>query len=180
MLTRCKAAKPSLPSFWTPSLTPDVQNSGLPPVTKKVKTVPTCPASAEHDPHPLSLQKLSTIQFNETTDASTKEAVRTCPSCLKTLSNASSPVMADKCGHVLCLSCVKQFLLPSEKQQAREAESPIACFVCSTPVAVATKPGKGSAKDALPTGLVKLKSEGTGFSARGSRTVEKSSVGFQC
>ncbi|KAL7940914.1 hypothetical protein V8C42DRAFT_336208 [Trichoderma barbatum] len=176
-----KAAKPSLPSFWTPSLTPDVQNSGLPPVTKKAKTMPTCPASAEHDAHPFSLQKLLKIEFNETTDSATKEPLRTCPSCLKTLSNSSSPVMAEKCGHVLCLSCVKQFLLPSEKLQTQETESHIACFVCSSPVAVVTKPTKpSSSKDSLPTGLIKLKSEGTGFSARGSRTVEKSSVAFQC
>ncbi|KAH6604081.1 zinc finger containing [Trichoderma cornu-damae] len=179
-----KAAKPSLPSFWTPSLTPDVQDSGLPPPAKKAKTTPTCPAAAEHDPHPLSLQNLLTIQFNETTDSSTKETVRTCPSCLKTLSNASTPIMAEKCGHVLCFSCVKQFLLPSEKQQAREPESHIACFVCSAPIAVTTKPTKptktSTSKDSLPVGLVKLKSEGTGFSARGSRTVEKTSVAFQC
>ncbi|KAL7929477.1 hypothetical protein V8C35DRAFT_195247 [Trichoderma chlorosporum] len=176
-----KAAKPSLPSFWTPSLTPDVQNSGLAPVVKKAKTMPTCPASAEHDAHPFSLQKLLKIEFNETTDSATKEPLRTCPSCLKTLSNASSPIMAEKCGHVLCSSCVKQFLLPSEKLQAQEPETKIACFVCSTPVAVVTKPAKASGpKDSLPTGLIKLKSEGTGFSARGSRTVEKSSVGFQC
>lgn len=183
MLTNNKqAAKPTLPSFWTPSLTPDVRNSDLPPVTKKTKTTPTCPASSEHHPHSLSLQKLLTIQFNETTDDSTKETHRTCPSCLKTLSNALSPVMAEKCGHVLCLNCVKKFVLPSGKQQAKEEdEAPIACFVCSTPVAVTTKHGKSSSsKDALPTGLVKLKSEGTGFSARGSRTVEKSSVAFQC
>ncbi|KAK4059561.1 hypothetical protein Trihar35433_10837 [Trichoderma harzianum] len=176
-----KAAKPTLPSFWTPSLTPDVQNSGLAPVAKKAKTTPTCPASAEHDAHPFSLQKLLKIEFNETTDSATKESRRTCPSCLKTLSNASSPIMADKCGHVLCFSCVKQFLLPSEKQQTQEAETNIACFVCSTPVAVVTKPTKiSSAKDSLPTGLIKLKSEGTGFASRGSRTVEKSSVAFQC
>ncbi|KAL6862126.1 hypothetical protein J3F83DRAFT_746808 [Trichoderma novae-zelandiae] len=179
-----KAAKPTLPSFWTPSLTPDVQNSGLAPVTKKAKTTPTCPASAEHDPHPLSLQKLLTVAFNETTDSSTKQPLRTCPSCLKALSNASSPVMAEKCGHVLCFSCVKQFLLPSQKAQGapEETGSHIACFVCSAPVAVtSSKPAKSSSpKDPLPTGLIRLKSEGTGFSARGSRTVEKSSVAFQC
>ncbi|UKZ78108.1 hypothetical protein TrVFT333_005842 [Trichoderma virens FT-333] len=176
-----KAAKPSLPSFWTPSLTPDVQNSGLAPVAKKAKTMPICPASAEHDAHSFSLQKLLKIEFNETTDSATKESLRTCPSCLKTLSNASTPIMAEKCGHVLCFSCVKQFLLPSEKLQAQEEEERIACFICSSPVAVVTKPTKiSSPKDALPTGLIKLKSEGTGFSARGSRTVEKSSVAFQC
>ncbi|KAL7918521.1 hypothetical protein ACQKWADRAFT_303908 [Trichoderma austrokoningii] len=178
-----KAAKPTLPSFWTPSLTPDVRNSDLAPVAKKAKTTPTCPASSEHHAHSLSLQKLLTIQFSETTDDATRETHRTCPSCLKTLSNALSPVMAEKCGHVLCLNCVKKFLLPSGKQQVKDDDDadPIACFVCSTPVAVTTRHGKpSSAKDALPTGLVRLKSEGTGFSARGSRTVEKSSVGFQC
>ncbi|KAF4510411.1 hypothetical protein G6O67_002299 [Ophiocordyceps sinensis] len=60
-----KAAKPTLPSFWTPSLTPDVQDS------------------------------LVTVHFNEDVGEPNETNRYTCPSCLKTLSNSSKPVMAE-------------------------------------------------------------------------------------
>ncbi|KFG83331.1 zinc finger containing protein [Metarhizium anisopliae] len=173
-----RAAKPSLPSFWTPSLTPDVQDSKLPAENKATKTTPTCPASTEDNPHDISMQKLVTIQFQEGRDQSTKGGQWTCPSCLKTLSNSSSPVMAQQCGHVLCLSCVKKFLIPASKEVSAQ-EVPLMCYVCETPIA-----GKSAKHDPstskLPVGLVLLKSEGTGFSARGSNTVERAGVAFQC
>ncbi|KOS18408.1 Nitric oxide synthase-interacting protein -like protein [Escovopsis weberi] len=176
-----KSSKALLPSFWTPSLTPSAQDSKLPPVAKQVKTKPMCPASMANDPHFLSLHKVITINFEEEKGAN-DGSKRICPSCRKVLSNALSPVMADKCGHVLCLSCVKQFLLlpaKANKDAAEDAGQPIHCFVCEAPAAVRSSKNP-HAKDALPTGLVKLKSEGTGFSARGSSTVEKSGTVFQC
>ncbi|KAK5988773.1 E3 ubiquitin-protein ligase CSU1-like protein [Cladobotryum mycophilum] len=168
-----KSSKPSLPSFWTPSLTPDVQNSKLPPVTKEAKTKPICPASTENNPHALSLQKLVTINFEEEED-SNKNKKTICPSCRKVLTNASNPVMAEKCGHVLCLSCVKQFLIPTTKKKDVAEDESIRCFVCDMPAGVKSSSKNPDAKDSLPVGFVKLKSEGTGFSARGSSTVEKS------
>ena len=124
------------------------------------------------------MQKLVTIQFNEETDDKSKNARRICPACMKILSNASNPVMAQQCGHVLCLSCVKKFLLPTEKQPSTEKETPIACYVCETPVAGRSREGDSAGK--LPAGLVNLRSEGTGFSSKGANTVEKSGVNFQC
>jgi nitric oxide synthase-interacting protein len=174
-----QAAKPTLPSFWTPSLTPEVHANKLSPTTKKEKTTPTCPASAPDDPHPISMQNLITINFNEEDDSTTKGKRRTCPSCLKVLSNASGPIMAKQCGHVLCQSCVKKFLIPSGKKPPTEDEPPLTCYVCDTPLS--SKPQKRDAAhgDLVP-GLVALRSEGTGFSARGTSTVNKIGVAYQC
>ncbi|KAK7403609.1 hypothetical protein QQX98_010621 [Neonectria punicea] len=174
-----KAAKPTLPSFWTPSLTPDVQTSKLPPAAKKEKVVPICPASARDDPHPLSMQNLITINFNEEDDSSSGGKRRTCPSCLKVLSNSSNPMMAKECGHVLCHGCVKNFMIPSGKKASSEDEPPASCYVCDVPLS--SKPQKRDAAqdDSIP-GLIMLQSEGTGFSARGTSTVERTGIAFQC
>lgn len=125
------------------------------------------------------MQKLITIHFDEQVDPSTKDKRRTCPSCRKILSNASAPIMAKRCGHVLCQKCVKQFLIPHGKHPESDQDAIITCFVCDEPVAVVPSAESGP-KPHLPTGFVPLRSEGTGFSARGSSTVEKSGVAFQC
>ncbi|KAL2202017.1 RING finger domain-containing protein [Sarocladium strictum] len=171
-----KAAKPTLPSFWTPSLTPDVNSSKLKPTSAEAKTTPTCPASNDTNAHPLSMQKLIELHFDESTtdEGGTNERRRICPSCRKILSNSSNAIMAKPCGHVLCLKCVRQFLAP----KGRPEGEPVACFTCDSPVS-GKAPGTGE-KDALPLGLVPLKSEGTGFSASGGSTIKKSSVAFQC
>ncbi|KAI6751245.1 hypothetical protein HG530_014159 [Fusarium avenaceum] len=170
-----KAAKPHLPSFWTPSLTPDAQSSKLPPVVKKDKAVPSCPASSPENPHPITLQNLVTINFNE--EETPKGKQRTCPSCLKMLTNASNPMMTKQCGHVLCHSCIKQFMIPSKKSSSEDA--PPTCYVCDVPLPSKSQKQYGATDSLLP-GLIALQSEGTGFSARGGNTVERSSVAFQC
>lgn len=171
-----------MPSFWTPSLTPDAtKETKLLEASKKVKPVAICPASASDSPHALTLQHLISIQFEMHTDSSESAAgTRRCPSCRKTLTNASSPAMAIKCGHVLCLSCIKQFMMPPKDATAAAAaaETPVGCFVCDTPLAFAAD--KDAPKSALPSGMIALRSEGTGFSARGGNTVERSNVAFQC
>ncbi|OAA54426.1 zinc finger containing protein [Cordyceps fumosorosea ARSEF 2679] len=177
-----KAAKLSLPSFWTPSLTPDAtKDARLLEASKKTKPVAVCPASPSDSPHALTMQSLITIHFDVQPDPSRPETTtRVCPSCRKALTNASSPAMAVKCGHVLCLNCVKQFVKPPSKQPAKGATTdvPAACFVCDTPLAwLADGPASGST---LPSGMIALKSEGTGFSARGGNTVERTNVAFQC
>ncbi|UNI19682.1 hypothetical protein JDV02_005854 [Purpureocillium takamizusanense] len=175
-----KAAKPTLPSFWTPSLTPDVHDSKLPNAVRKDKAVPICPSAPDDLPHPISLHKLITVNFKEETDPSTKSDRRICPSCLKALSNTSNAVMTEQCGHVLCMSCVKKFLIPPKKTSKQEGEeAPIMCYVCDTLVTgKASKHRESSA--ALPPGLIALKSEGTGFSARGANVVAKLGEAFQC
>ncbi|KAF5624034.1 RING finger domain protein [Fusarium sp. NRRL 52700] len=172
-----QAAKPHLPSFWTPSLTPDAQSSKLPPVAKKDKTVPTCPASAFDRPHPITMQNLITINFNE--EETSKGKQRTCPSCLKMLTNASNPMMTRECGHVLCHSCAKQFMIPSSKATSSEDAQTLTCYVCDVPLASKSHKTDTAIGSSI-SGLIALQSEGTGFSAHGGNTVERSSVAFQC
>lgn len=141
--------------------------------------MPTCPASTEDNPHTLSMQKLITLQFDEVEDETTKKKTKTCPSCRKALNNASNAIMAKACGHVLCLACVKLFFAPPKKKASPETEEePLLCFVCEA--SLGPRATTADTKDALPAGLVLLKSEGTGFSAKGGNTIEKSGVNFQC
>lgn len=55
---------------------------------------------------------------------------------------------------------------------------PVMCFVCDTVLEFAADAGES--KMSLPSGMIALKSEGTGFSARGGSTVERTNVAFQC
>lgn len=87
--------------------------------------------------------------------------------------------MANKCGHVLCMNCVKNFLLPPKKETIKE-DMPIMCFVCDIPAAIVSPELHAASDKTLPVGLVALRSEGTGFSAKGTNTVQKSNVEFQC
>ena len=87
--------------------------------------------------------------------------------------------MAKKCGHVLCFSCVKQFLLPSRKKSNAD-DHLIACYVCNAPIKSTPSSAVLDSTDALPSGLVALKSEGTGFSARGNGQVKRTDVAFKC
>lgn len=157
-------------------MTPDVQSSKIKPTTVEVKTTPTCPASNDDNAHALSMQKLIDLHFDEATteESGISEKRRLCPSCRKVLSNSSNAIMAKPCGHVLCLKCVRQFLAPKGRPEGEL----VACFTCDSPVS--GKTAHTGEKDALPAGLVPLKSEGTGFSARGASTIKKSSVAFQC
>lgn len=88
--------------------------------------------------------------------------------------------MAVKCGHVLCFGCVKQFLIPPGQKQHSDPNYSITCFVCDIPLDIKLSKVGETARAHLPTGLVALKSEGTGFSAKGTNTVEKSGTAFQC
>lgn len=172
-----QSSKPTLPSFWSPTVTPSSNSSNtLHEVKKKVKTQPTCPSSSEDKPHHYSLHTLVTVNFTEETDSNTKKPQRICPACKKGLSNSSRAMLAKPCGHVLCKSCVDQFMKPS-------AEEPVRCFVCETDLTDRKESGKreGKAeKEKIRPGLVELRREGTGFSAGGSNQVKKDAVTFRC
>jgi nitric oxide synthase-interacting protein len=145
-------------------------------VKKKVKTQPTCPSSTEDNPHPYSLHTLITVNFTEETDSNTNKPQRICPACTKGLSNSSRATLAKPCGHVLCKSCVDQFMKPSGSE-------PVRCYVCEADVTEnnhsSKKEGKAE-KERIRPGLVELRREGTGFSAGGSNQVKKDTVNFQC
>ncbi|KAI1144606.1 ENOS interacting protein [Hypoxylon sp. FL0543] len=144
-----KAARPTLPSFWTPSVTPSSNTKdALHQVSKKAKSAPVCPASKEDDPHAYSLHTLVTVNFTEEEEeeadsagirggssGSRKRRIRVCPACKKGLNNASKAMLAKPCGHVLCRQCVDKFMRPSRHHRhdphapAGEAEK-IRCYVC--------------------------------------------------
>ncbi len=182
-----KAAKPTLPSFWVPSITPSSnKNDVLYEVKKKTKTTPLCPASREDRSHNISLHTLVTIHFTEEQEqeahAKPKTQQRICPACKKGLSNSSRAVLARPCGHVLCKSCVSKFMKPTHDPHDPDSGS-IRCYVCDADLSEKKKPdkpGKGD-KEKIRPGLVELRSEGTGFSAGGVNQVKKDVAGgFQC
>jgi len=142
-------------------------------VKKKVKTQPVCPASAEDKPHYYSLHTLITVNFTEETDSSTKKTQRICPACKKGLSNSSRATLAKPCGHVLCKSCVDQFMKPS-------GDEPVRCYVCEADLTEKKESAKKEGKEKIRPGLVELRREGTGFSAGGSNQVKKDAVTFRC
>ncbi|KAI0014186.1 hypothetical protein F4779DRAFT_210792 [Xylariaceae sp. FL0662B] len=187
-----KAAKPTLPSFWAPSITPSSNTKdALHEVAKKTKSSPVCPASPEERPHAYSLHTLVTVNFTEEEEEenggqSKRRRIRVCPSCKKGLTNASKAMLAKPCGHVICQNCVDKFMRPSKHHDphapAVDADD-LRCYVCETNLSEknSSNNDKGKKdKEKIRPGLVELRSEGTGFSAGGTSQVQKAGVAFQC
>ncbi|KAF6843668.1 Nitric oxide synthase-interacting protein-like protein [Colletotrichum musicola] len=176
-----KASKGALPSFWTPSQTPDAdaarQAVGLP---QNTKLTPICPASSESSQHSYSLKNFIHLNFKEEVDPKTAIGRRMCPSCLKTLGNASRPQLARKCGHVICRSCAVKLMAPDKSKGSFPQQN--VCYVCDAVLMSDASSSRGKQQEQEFPGLIELRSEGTGFSARGSNKVEKSGgvAGFQC
>ncbi|KAI0906751.1 hypothetical protein F4824DRAFT_426911 [Ustulina deusta] len=189
-----KAARPTLPSFWVPTVTPSSNTRDtLHEVVKKTKTKPICPASPEDKPHTYSLHSLVSVRF-ATEDDDDKQSkngkgIRICPSCKKGLGNSSKAMLAKPCGHVLCGSCVGKFMKPNKHHDphATEADA-LRCYVCDADLTGHRGPGRkenhtDQKKDneKIRPGLVELRSEGTGYSAGGANQVRKNGVAtFQC
>ncbi|KAK1975516.1 RING finger domain-containing protein [Colletotrichum cereale] len=177
-----KASKEKLPSFWTPSQTPDADAArkavGVAAVPRKIKPEPVCPASPDILQHPYSLKSLIPLNFREEPDPKTNNNRRICPSCVKTLGNASRPLLAEKCGHVICRNCAAKFMAPVKGSNVQLQEN--ACYVCDARLTTGSSDGKQKQRKQEFAGLIELRSEGTGFSARGASKVEKSGVAFQC
>lgn len=182
-------AKPSLPSFWVPSVTPTSNTKDqLHEVKKKAKTAPVCPSSQENNMHHYSLHTLVTINFTEEESRDAKTKTRICPSCKKGLTNASKAMLAKPCGHVLCKACATQFMKPSgpvdphADPEGADEPNTVRCYVCDADVT--DRPPKKSSekkeKEKIRPGLVELKSDGTGFSAGGTNQVKRSGTAFQC
>lgn len=184
-----KAAKPKLPSFWTPSITPTSNTKDvLHDVTKKAKTAPICPESQENSPHAYSMATLVTVHFTEEDDEKTRRKERLCPSCKKGLTNASRAMLTKPCGHVLCGSCVSKFMRSTGHHDPHADQvdpEGLRCYVCDTDLVDRStkdnndKPKKKD-KEKIKPGLVELRCEGTGFSASGVNQVNKIGVAFQC
>ncbi|KAH7117807.1 zinc finger-containing protein [Dendryphion nanum] len=176
------AAKPQLPSFWAPSQTPESNHIR----TKEAKRAPVCPSSDPAKPHVIALKTLTSVRFTmekgaEGGKGKEGKEIATCPSCRKALSNATKAMLAIPCGHVLCKPCVDKFLKP-ELRHARHAHEGgpepevIACFVCDEELVV----GGGTKKDkkGIKSGLVEIRSEGTGFAGGGKNMVKREGVAF--
>ncbi|KAI1747130.1 hypothetical protein F4782DRAFT_535726 [Xylaria castorea] len=186
-----KAAQPTLPSFWVPSITPSSNTrEALHEVVRKTKANPICPASPEDKPHAYSLHALVSVHFTtEEGDKPSKDGktLRICPSCKKGLSNSSKATLAKPCGHVLCGSCVGKFM-KSNHHDPHATDHALRCYVCDTDLTdrgsrshEESSKGKKKDKDRIRPGLVELRSEGTGYSAGGANQVRKNGVAaFQC
>ncbi|KAI2638256.1 hypothetical protein GGS21DRAFT_464079 [Xylaria nigripes] len=183
-----KAAQPSLPSFWVPSVTPSSNTRDtLHEVVKKTKSSPICPASPEDKPHTYSLHSLVSLHF--TTEDENDKNQRICPSCKKSLGNSSKATLAKPCGHVLCGSCVDKFMKPNKDHNPHATQTEnLRCYVCDADLTdhvdgshVENKKSKKKDQDRIRPGLVELRSEGTGYSAGGVSQVRKNGVAaFQC
>ena len=195
LLARAKilqSAKPTLPSFWVPSLTPSTNpNYGV----KPQKLSPLCPASSLENKHVLSLKSIVSIKFktipNNSSSAESQPIV--CPACDKNLSNTIKAVLTIPCGHVLCKPCASKFMSPDKgppdphaSPTEKKDKSQVLCYVCETDLTnreSEVKPGKNGSKTdkvEVKPGLVVLKSEGTGFAGGGDNMVQRKGVAFQC
>lgn len=179
-----------LPAFWVPGKIPSAQK----PELKAPKLHPTCPAAAADKPHDISLKSLVNVQFTEagedksTTSSDATTPTRTCPSCNKTLSNATKAVLAKPCGHVLCKPCSDKFQRAAERSAHDKVhDETVRCYVCQEDVTTSVGKGKeGDEKkkekkrDKIERGLVELCSDGTGFASGGTNMVKRQGVAFQC
>ncbi|ORZ00409.1 hypothetical protein BCR43DRAFT_140319 [Syncephalastrum racemosum] len=145
---KAEASKSKLGSFWLPSLTPEAAKQYKDEI-KPVNTQTMCLATK--DPHPVSIKSLIDVKFQY--ESETKKAQ--CPSCLKTLSNASKFSVMRHCGHVLCNACADMFVKKSKK-----------CYVCEK---------KTKSKD-----IIDMSPEGTGFASGSKAAVaQKWDIAFQ-
>jgi nitric oxide synthase-interacting protein len=180
-----------LPAFWVPAKIPAAQKAEL----KAPKLHPTCPAAAADKPHDISLKSLVNVRFTEASEGkdttansdSSATPTRTCPSCNKTLSNATKAVLAKPCGHVLCKPCSDKFQRAAEKSAHDKVyDEAVRCYVCQedvTPSVAKKREGddkKKDKKDKVEKGLVELCSDGTGFASGGANMVKRQGVAFQC
>ena len=166
-------------SFWVPGVDgAETNGDGVQHAKKPEKLAPLCPASTPARKHGFSLKTLVGVRFSEDVDERTGEVVKVCPSCKKGLGNSSRAVLAKPCGHVLCGSCVGQFM-------KGEKGAKVLCYVCETDVTEkAAKEGEGEKKhkdkEKIRPGLVEISCEGTGFAGGGTNVTKRQGVAFQC
>jgi nitric oxide synthase-interacting protein len=199
--------KTSEASFWIPSASSTTNTHAI----KASKNLhPVCPASSSETQHTYSLKTLIPVAFTETSSSkNVEEPTRSCPSCQKSLTNTSRPMLgtASGCGHVVCGICADLFS-NSEKSSAEKptaktngdageevtATGRLVCFVCeaglsgysvnepeSTESEKASGKKRKHEKKAKTGRLVEISCEGTGFAGGGSTNLAKrEGVAFQC
>ena len=186
-----QSAKPSLPSFWVPSLTP---SSTLGRNIKPQKLQPFCPASTETSTHPLSLKSLISVSFSTSgpeSGTSDNSPHRICPACKRALNNGVKAMLTIPCGHVICKACVDKFMSPVEQAPDPHAVNEnsgntgeMRCYVCDQDLTDRWKAKEGKLekqeKNSVKPGLVEIAGEGTGFASGGKNMAKREGVAFQC
>jgi nitric oxide synthase-interacting protein len=176
-------------SFWVPGVDVSEANEHSAKRAKPEKLAPLCPASTPSTKHTYSLKTLVAVGFSEDKDSKTGETIRICPSCKKGLSNSSRAMLAKPCGHVLCGSCVDQFMKPLDPDKAGskvgEDRAKVLCYVCETDLTEkkaknADDSVKHKDKEKIRHGLTEISCEGTGFAGGGANITKKAGVAFQC
>ncbi|GAB5593130.1 hypothetical protein Unana1_08030 [Umbelopsis nana] len=108
---KAEEAKPKLPSFWLPSLTPSTDKTDEKEQPEKLHTL--CVAA---EPHPVTIKSLIAVKF---TNEDEKSNHPICPACMKGLNNGTKISILRKCGHVICNKCIDSFVKKSQT-----------CYVC--------------------------------------------------
>ncbi|KMP00710.1 hypothetical protein CIRG_00852 [Coccidioides immitis RMSCC 2394] len=185
---RSESAKPQMPSFWIPSLTPSTENGAND--AKPAKLSPICPASTPTNKHGYSLKYLVSVNFSEVKDDQSGEMIRVCPSCKRALKNGVKAMLTKPCGHVICKPCVEKFMTPhkdpdphAQDPEETERHGRMLCYVCETDITErkSKKDGKKDKdKEKIRPGLVAICSEGTGFAGGGANLAKKAGTAFQC
>ena len=100
-------------------------------------------------------KKRKRVEANKTKSENAMDGLFECASCSKVLTNATKCGCLRKCGHILCLQCIKQFVSKSKS-----------CTVCDEPC--------------KKKHVIMLLCGGTGFSAHGNQMeATKKAVAFQ-
>lgn len=179
-----------------------VEKEDIIPSSKHRKLHPICPSASSKDTHSLSLKTLVAINFTTslassnksrtnsiTTESHGENATIICPACKKGLSASSKAILTVPCGHVLCKTCVDEFMKPKALQSAGEhsipiqEDLPLMCYVCQTDLSEHGKRKQKdvkNCKDKIQPGLVELSSQGTGFASGGKAMIDKDGIAFQC
>ncbi|KAF2763421.1 hypothetical protein EJ05DRAFT_472327 [Pseudovirgaria hyperparasitica] len=183
---RARSSTKHMPSFWLPSQLPKAHASAQ----AAVKRAPICPSSPADAPHVLSLKTLVTVSFHTQEKEGAKGAERSCPACMRTLSNASKAVLAVPCGHVVCKPCAGKFMNKEKKIDVHDIEAKVGevrCYTCEADLSgrkeKKSKEGREEGKknkEKIRPGLVEMNTEGTGFAGGGKNVVKKEGVVFQC
>ncbi|MCJ1424782.1 hypothetical protein MMC29_002670 [Sticta canariensis] len=167
-----KYSKPTLPSFWVPSLTLSSNGTVNTATLKASKLSPFCP---------LLVKNPSSIFPQVSTLIS--------PACKRVLSNTLKAMLPIRCGHILCKPCTGKFMVSAKGPPdplAPEEEHHISCYVCDADLSGKThvkcnkEVSKGTTKAGPMAGLVEINSEGTGFAGGGKYMAKKQGVAFQC
>lgn len=150
--------------------------------TKVAKTTATCPVPLNGHPHNISLKSLIDIVFAEEADSQSSLPKRVCPICKKALSNTSKAMLARSCGHVVCKGCYDKFLGPTKALDPHDTESNAQrCLVCNLELSKKRSGDRSKVYAVEPgSGMLELRSGGTGFSAGGLNEVKKTGTSFQC